>query len=464
MVQGPLKPVQPTSRDPEEIDLGDGHRVAAYSRYRAFARGQQWQGNPKPGDVRLTYNYTAALIRKVASYVFPKSPTFDFGDEDDAALTEKALADVISALNLSALDVELEVEASTIGDACVKVTWNTIDAMPSVVSVDPGALVVQWSPHNPHHAHAVTHAYELPGYSVRLLGHDFGLIEDEKTYRVDEVWTRTTWTLKIGDVEKRQANPYGWIPYVFLRNKMHARRFWGRSDVPDLEQAQQEFNREMSVLSRIMALSGAPIAVLEGVDATIGLHAVPGAKWELPADSKAYLLDLMAGSGVRMHIDYIEQIRTTLHDLSETPRTAFGDSGRALSGAALEVEIQPLVQRVRRKQLGWNPFFDERNRRILALMQKYGTVPLGKNHICTTIWAPILPSDDAQDALTNVQLVSSGIRSKYTAIQQMGEEDPAAELARIEEEQAAAFDRELQLAQAQPAFGRSDSKPIEEKK
>jgi hypothetical protein len=38
-----------------------------------------------------------------------------------------------------------------------------------------------------------------------------------------------------------------------------------------------------------------------------------------------------------------------MHDLSETPRTAFGDAGRDLSGAALEVEIQPLVQKVQRK-------------------------------------------------------------------------------------------------------------------
>jgi hypothetical protein len=33
-----------------------------------------------------------------------------------------------------------------------------------------------------------------------------------------------------------------------------------------------------------------------------------------------------------------------LHDLRETPQTAFGDAGRDLSGAALEVEVPPLVQ------------------------------------------------------------------------------------------------------------------------
>ena len=76
-----------------------------------------------------------------------------------------------------------------------------------------------------------------------------------------------------------------------------------------------------------------------------GIAVRPGATWELPEGSRAYLLDLLAGGGVGLHIQYLDLLFRTLHDLSETPRTAFGDGGRDLSGAALEVEVQPLVQK-----------------------------------------------------------------------------------------------------------------------
>ena len=190
----------------------------------------------------------------------------------------------------------------------------------------------------------------------------------------------------------------------------------------------------MSVLSRVLELSGAPIAVLENVDGSEGITVGPGAKWELPEGAKAYLLDLLSGGGVGLHVEYVQLLYRALHDLSETPRTAFGDSGRALSGAALEVEIQPLVQRVHRKRRMFDGLYQARNERLLDLLERFGGLDLGGLRRTETIWPDVLPSDSESAVRNAVSLVQSGIQSRRTAMTSLGETDPDAELARVADE------------------------------
>jgi len=63
--------------------------------------------------------------------------------------------------------------------------------------------------------------------------------------------------------------------------------------------------------------------------------------WNIPEDAKAYLLNLLQGGGVRLHIDYINLLYRSLHDISESPRAAFGGTERDLSGVALQIELYP---------------------------------------------------------------------------------------------------------------------------
>ncbi len=260
-------------------------------------------------------------------------------------------------------------------------------------------------------------------------------LDPARGYPVVETWTDTRWQLTVaGQLVRDEPNPYGWIPYVIATNDPRPFAFWGQSDLIDLVDVCMELNERMTVLSRVLELSGAPIAVLENVDGSEGINIGPGAKWELPEGAKAYLLDLLQGGGTDAHVSYIELLFRSLHDLSETPRTAFGDSGRDLSGAALEVEIQPLVQKVGRKRRMWDAFFARRNALLLDLLERFGHEDLDGLRQTTTIWPPVLPSDTDSAIRNAVSLVSSGIRSRRTAIATLGSNDPDTELARIAEE------------------------------
>ncbi len=426
----------------EQVLPADRERFARYEEALAFYQGEQWSGRRRRGETRLTINYARALLRKVASYVFPAPATFSIELQapssklqanEVANRAERALAQAIGTSDLAQLDLALCVESAVLGDAAVKVTWDVVAKRPSVVAVDPSTLIATWEPDNPRRIVTMTQAYRLSGDAIgRVFAGSGETLAPERMYPVIERWTDERWSVEIaGQRVRGEANPYGWIPYVVAANNPRPHSFWGESDLVDLFDVCRELNSRMSVLSRVLELSGAPIAVLENVDGSDGITVGPGAKWELPEGAKAYLLDLLSGGGVGLHVEYVQLLYRALHDLSETPRTAFGDSGRALSGAALEVEIQPLVQRVHRKRRMFDGLYQARNGRMLDLLERFGGLDLGGLRRTETIWPGVLPSDTESAVRNAVNLVQNGIQSRRTAMTSLGETDPDAELALV---------------------------------
>jgi hypothetical protein len=343
---------------------------------------------------------------------------------------------------LAQLDLALCIDAGVLGDAAIKVTWNAQSGSPVVVGVDPATLVARWAPDNPRAVERMVQIYGLPGAAMgSLLGAGAEMtreaLDAERTYPVVETWTADRWRVSVaGQLVRDEVNPYGWIPYVVVANDPRPHAFWGESDLADLYDVCRELNTRMSVLARVLELSGAPIAVLENVDGSEGISVGPGAKWELPEGARAYLLDLLSGGGVGLHVQYVDLLYRSLHDLSETPRTAFGDSGRDLSGAALEVEIQPLVQKVGRKRRTWDALYRRRNTMLLDLLERFGGQDLGGVRRTIPIWPAVLPSDTDSAVRNEAALVAAGIHSRRTAVAALGGDDPEAELARVIEERA----------------------------
>ncbi len=424
----------------------DEARFARYQRALAFYGGDQWTERPRRGETRLVVNYARTLVRKVASYVFPAPVRFSDAPADDTAAAreqanrvERLLAATVATLQLDRLDPALSVDAAVIGDAAMKVTWDDQRSRPRVVAVDPAALVAHHEPGNPWSVATVVHTYGQTGREIgRLVSREHVhrlALDPDHTYPVSETWSDRRWRLTVAGQDVIDTpNPYGWIPYVLAHNDPVPSSLWGTSDLVDLIDVCRELNARMSVLSRVLELSGAPIAVLENVDGSEGITVGPGAKWELPEGARAYLLDLLQGGGTETHIAYIDLLYRTLHDLSETPRTAFGDSGRDLSGAALEVEIQPLVQKVNRKRRMWDTVYSQRNARLLDLLESFGGGEIGGLRQTTAIWPQVLPSDRDSAVRNAVSLVGSGVQSRRSAMAGLGEEDPDGELARIREE------------------------------
>ncbi len=198
-------------------------------------------------------------------------------------------------------------------------------------------------------------------------------------------------------------------------------------------ESQRELNRALSQLSHILELSGNPIAVLENVEEAENIAIRPGAVWNIPEDARAYLLDLLQGGGVSLHINYIDLIYRTLHDISESPRSAFGGTERDLSGVALEIELHPLLQKVRRKRIIRTAAYNRRNEIILKLLEKYQGENFGDNHL-RVVWGPVLPQDLTRQVNNEQILVQTGIHSRRRAMDEIGIRDTEYEFKRWLEE------------------------------
>lgn len=427
-------------------DWLNGQDVDRMNRYREmldFYAGNQWDRRRRAGETRLTVNYARALVRKTVSYVYSEPVSFSVSPSKTDGISEELAGDVETRLNelaveqdLHSLDFATMVDAAVVGDGAFKITWSVDDAAPVVTSVDPAGLWAWTRPDNVRRVTRVVQRYYLTSTEAfELFG--VGTITGAGSVPVVEDWTDQRMHIEVGgQAVHDEANPYGWIPYVIFPNQPRPHELWGDSDLVDLIDTCRELNTRLTVVSRILQVSGNPITVLENVTGASNIRADEGAVWEIPEGSKAYLLDMLSGGGVRLHIDYIDALYRALYDLAETPRTAFGDSGRNVSGAALEVEIQPLVQKVQRRQRVWDAVYRQRNSMILDLLERFGGESLGGVRRSETVWGSILPNDRQALVMDEVQLVSSQIHSRQTAMNLLGDVDQEREIRLIQEERA----------------------------
>jgi len=423
---------------PQLLARMDSERLRGYRENLAFYNGTQWQGRARPGERRLTFNYAKTVIDKVTSYVMTGVTTIvdpvDASPEsaERARRAQEALRRVCDENHLEALEFDTELDTAILGDGAYKVTWDAQEERVRVSAPDVQGLFAWWIADDPSRVWRIASRYRLSTEEAAML---YGV---EATRRqavtVVEAWTDEVFQLWVENVlVQERPNPYGFLPFVVFPNLRLPKAFWGESDMPPLIEPARELNRALSQLSMIIELSGNPITVLEGVERAEDIAVQPGAVWELPERARAYLLDLLQGGGVKLHVDFIDLVYRTIHDLSETPRTSFGDNPKALSGVALEMEMHPLLQRVRRKRLSRTAAYKQRNELVLRVLEQR----TGVNYLPVRqqiVWGPVLPQDRARLVRDEQLLVSAGIHSRRTAMEALGVSDPEGEMGRVREE------------------------------
>ncbi len=449
--------------NPTELVRRDTDRIKGYQELLNFYHGAHWEGRERWGEKRLTFNYAKVVIDKVTSYLmsgvnFAVEPVEDSDEaRGRAQKVEAALYRVYQANGLEQLDFETEIDCAILGDACYKVIWDQETRSVRVTAPDIQGIYVWRTGDDASRVWRVASKYSLTADEVEIL---YQVKPKGKTANVIELWTAREFELWLDDTQlEKKPNPYGLIPFVIYPNLGEPKKFWGISDLTQIMEPQREFNRAMSQLSRILELSGNPIAVLENVEESEDVAVRPGAVWNVPEDAKAYLLDLLQGGGVRLHIDYINLLYRTLHDVSESPRAAFGGTERDLSGVALEIELQPLLQKVRRKRIIRTDAYNQRSRLILKLLEKYQGEDFGDN-LLRVVWNPVLPRDLAKLVATEQILVQSGIHSRRRAMDEVGVKDPETEFRRWLEEREAILrmNKELNL---RPSRGGARERAVE---
>jgi len=421
--------------NPSQLNRMDTARLAAYKTNLDFYNGTQWQQTSR--NRQLVFNYAKVTIDKVTSFLTQGLGFACYPAQDTPALqtrvrtAEQLLRQTYDQNNVHQLDYETEIDAAILGDACYKVIWDTEDKRVRITAPDVSGIFAWWLGDDSSRVWRVASRYTLTQDEISIL---YGQSIANKQATMAELWTAKDFSLYLDDaLIESKPNPYGFIPFIIFPNIKKPKQFWGESDIPILVQPQRELNRALSQLSRILELSGNPIAVLENIASAEDIKVQPGALWTIPEDAKAYLLDLLQGGGVRLHIDYIDTLYRSLHDVSEMPRAAWGGGERDLSGTALRIELSSLIQKVLRKRTIRSNAYHERNDMILKLAEKY----MGQNFegvIHRVLWGPVLPEDYTAQAQTEQVLVQTGVHSRRTAMDEIGIQDPDEEFGRWLEE------------------------------
>jgi hypothetical protein len=411
----------------------DIQRLMAYRTNLDFYNGLHWQTTSR--NRQLVFNYAKVSIDKITSFLtqglaiacYPAQETAELRTR--AQQVERLLHQIHHDNNLDQLDYETEVDAAILGDGCYKVIWNTTLKRIRITAPDVSGIFAWWLGDDTSRVWRVASRYTLTQDEIGILYPSQG--EGQKPEaRITELWTADTFDLYLdNNLIESKPNPYGFIPFVIFPNLKKPKEFWGESDIPVLLQPQRELNRAMSQLSRILELSGNPIAVLENVTSAEDIKVQPGALWAIPEDAKAYLLDLLQGGGVRLHIDYIELLYRTLQDISEMPSAAWGGIERDISGAALRIELTSLLQKVLRKRTIRTQAYYQRTAMIMKLAQKFMDHNTdGVSH--RVLWGSILPQDADRLAQTEQLLVQAGVHSRRTAMDELGIINPDDEFQR----------------------------------
>ena len=425
----------------------DRTRLSAYRSNLDFYNGAQWSERSRYRQ--LVFNYVKIAVDKVTSYLMNELnfaceqeaggttgaggskrggpsglPLNSIGVEEMAKRAEDLIYRVYEQNNCPELDYTTEIDTAIIGDGCYKVTWDALEKRVRITAPDVNGIFAWWQGDDITCLYRVVSRYQLSADEAASL---YKQKITKKMASITEVWDSKGFLLYMEDkVIERKPNPYGFIPFIIFPNLRQPKQFWGLSDIPALREPQRELNRALTQLSRILEVSGNPIAVLEGVEQSENIQVVPGAVWNLPPDARAYLLDLLQGGGIRLHIDYIDLVYRTMHDLSESPRASYGGIERELSGIALEVELQSLLQKVRRKRLIRTNVYRRRNEMVLALHKKFARQDFtGVSQ--RILWGHVLPQDRAREAQDEQLMVQSGIHSRRTAMDNLAVRDPELE-------------------------------------
>jgi hypothetical protein len=413
----------------------DTQRLANYRTNLDFYNGSQWQQTSR--HRQLVFNYAKVSIDKVTSFLMQGLGFACYPSEETNELktrvrrAEQLLRQVYEQNNLQQLDYETEIDTAILGDGCYKVIWDTDGKRIRIAAPDVSGIYAWWLGDDTSRVWRVASRYALSQDEIAIL---YERSIEKKQANITELWTDKDFSLYLdNDLIESKPNPYGFIPFIIFPNVKQPKKFWGESDIPILMQPQRELNRALSQLSRILELSGNPIAVLENIASAEDIKVQPGALWTIPEDAKAYLLDLLQGGGVRLHVDYIELLYRALHDISEMPRAAWGGAQRELSGSALRIELGSLIQKVIRKRTIRTDVYHQRNDMILKLCEMFMNESFeGVHH--RVVWGQILPQDVDRQAQTEQLLVQAGVHSRRTAMDEIGIQDPDEEFNRWLEE------------------------------
>lgn len=208
--------------------------------------------------------------------------------------------------------------------------------------------------------------------------------------------------------------PYPFSPIVDCQNIPLAGSYYGLPDLSESVMALSDsINYIASNISKIIKFHAHPKTIGKGVNAKELL--VDPDKAILLSNPNAELYNLEMQSDLSSSLNFLNLLRSALHEISNVPEIATGklENIGSLSGVALRILYQPLIDLTIAKQATYGDMLTEVCKRLL----KIGG--FDKEYRIEIHWPEILPSDVGTQIEQFVMLNNLGV-SKDTLLTRLG--------------------------------------------
>lgn len=443
-----------------------------------FYEGYHWEGMDDLDSPQVTFNYCRPFVNKFVSFEFGKefsieTPTeieqdevtvndpkleIELGDEldgsdDQVVQKEKTendfLNDVWNDNKKDTLCIEIGQTKSITGEAWVKVQFEDPEDLNDPFEKYPnGRIRLSVVPtqfvfprFNDHDKDKLEHLLIM--YPIRTEKETGILFKRTSTTTViyKEFWTNDEIVVYEGDKEvDRMENPYGFIPFVQIKNFPIAGRTRGQGDLDDVIPLNVELNTKKSDISEVIDYHSAPITLVYG--AKIGnLEKGANKVWGgLPKDAKVENLGLQGD--LTASANYIAETKTAMCEIAGIPETVLGGA-RAISntsGVALQYINLPLIERTRIKRNCSKAGLEAINEYILFIAMFHGLIEKPedismKDFVDNTVTLPdTLPKDELMELQKIQQEMTLGIECRHGAMERTGKTDIDRKLKEIDAE------------------------------
>lgn len=452
-----------------------------------FYEGYHWEGIDDLDSPQVTFNYCRAFVNKFVAFEFGKGFSIKTPVEmDDVPVTiddpkmevtidqnnnsviepeevqdpekrvtvsEKTEQDFLSEVwkdnNKDELLVEMGQTKSITGEVWVKVQYQSPEDLNDPfeeypngrirLSVTPTQFVFpQFNDHDKDTLESLLIMYPIH------VDRETGILRRrtvETTVIYKEFWTNETIQIFHGaELIEEMQNPYGFIPFVQIKNFPIAGRSRGVGDLDDIIPLNVELNTKKSDVSEIIDYHSAPITLVYG--ARIGnLEKGANKVWGgLPKDAKVENLglqgDLVASTG------YIQDVKTSMCEIAGVPETVLGGASAIsnTSGVALQYMNLPLIERTRVKRQCSSTGIQLVNKMILFIALQEGLIEKPeeismKDFVANEVEIPdTLPKDELIELQKIQQEMTMGLECRHGAMERLGKDNIPKKIAEIDKE------------------------------
>lgn len=454
-----------------------------------YYEGYHWDGIEDDEVAQVTFNYVRAFVNKYVAFEFGKGfsittpPELEkepvtIGDpkvtvtvdsdangilskeevdepQEKKEVSEKTMQDFLTEVwednQRDKLLVELGQTKSVTGEAWVRVRYYAPEELNDPFEEYPNGRIrlsvlptqyafPRFNSHDRERLEALIIQYPIKVAVEK--GIFFLKTTSYETVLYREEWTPETFSVYVGDTctHDREKNPYGFIPFVQIKNFPVAGKARGVGDLDDVIPLNVELNIKRSDISEVIDYHSAPITLVYG--ARIG-NLEKGAKkvWGgLPKDAKVENLSLQGELSAATQ--YVQDLKTAMCEIAGIPENTLGGSAAIsnTSGVALQYMNMPLIERTNVKRECSRDGLQRINKMILfialqeGLIEKPGDITM-KDFVSNRVEIPsTLPKDELMELQKIQQEMLLGLECRHGAMERLGKDDTDRRLAEIDEE------------------------------